>query len=58
MADLKYSEETFRDMYEALNSWGDLWDMQPLDTGADIHEILVRCWKKTVKALTKAEGGK
>ena len=44
------------DMYEALESWGELWNMRPLDSGCDMQEILERCWDKTEKALAKAEG--
>jgi SHS2 domain-containing protein len=44
------------DMYKALESWQELWDMRPLDSGADMQEILERCWEKTEKALAKAEG--
>lgn len=44
------------DMYEALESWEELWNMRPLDSGADMQEILERCWAKTEKARAKAEG--
>jgi len=44
------------DMYEALNSWSELYNMRPLDSGPDIDTILRRCWAKTTKALAKAEG--
>ena len=43
-------------MYEALQSWEELWNMRPLDSGADMQEILERCWDKTEQALAKAEG--
>ena len=55
MPDLKYSEEAFRDMYEALIAWDELRKMQPLDSGADIDAILQKCAEITDKALLKAE---
>ena len=54
--ELKYSRVTFREMYEALESWEELWGMRPLDSGEDTQAILRRCWAKTEAALTKAEG--
>jgi len=44
------------DMYEALQSWEELWGMRPLDSGADMQMILRKCWIKTYRALAKAEG--
>ena len=43
------------DLVEALNSWSELWDMRPLDSGEDMQQILRRCWAKTSKAISKAE---
>jgi len=43
-------------MYEALQSWGELYSMRPLDSGDDMQKILERCWDKTERALAKAEG--
>ena len=44
------------EMYEALESWEELWNMRPLDSGDDMQRILERCWDKTEQALAKAEG--
>ncbi len=44
------------EMYEALIAWGELVAMRPLDSGADIDDILTRCDEITDKALAKAEG--
>lgn len=44
------------DMLEALRGWAELYAMRPLDSGADIQQILERCWHKTEDALIKATG--
>lgn len=43
-------------MYKALEAWSELYAMRPMDSGDDINEILERCWAKTEKALSQAEG--
>ena len=53
--ELNYSKEAFDDMYEALEAWSELIAMRPLDSGADIDAILVKCEGITDKALAKAE---
>ena len=55
-ADVEYYEPLIKEMYEALESWEELWDMRPLDSGDDMQQILERCWDKTELALAKAEG--
>ena len=42
-------------MYEALKGWSELWEIRPLDSGADMQQILRRCWNRTIQALAKAE---
>jgi hypothetical protein len=42
-------------MYEALESWSELWEMRPLDSGDDMQRILARCWAKTVKVLAEVD---
>jgi len=43
-------------LYEALKSWDKLRAMRPLDSGADIDDILRECSRITDEALSKAEG--
>ncbi len=43
------------DLVEALNSWSELQDMRPLDSGEDMQQVLRKCWGKTLKALALAE---
>lgn len=45
------------DMLMALKAWDKLRAMRPLDSGADIDEILNECSLITDKALLKAGGG-
>ena len=57
----RYTEDArklaaFDQLLEALKGWVELWNMRPIDSGADMQEILARCWHKTELALDKAEG--
>ncbi len=60
--DLEDTRKLFRmqanapQMYEALEAWEELWEMRPLDSGADIQELLARCWAKTSKVLAAIDG--
>ena len=45
------------ELYKACLAWRELWGMRPLDSGADMQNILKRCWEKTTKAIKKAEMG-
>jgi len=47
----------FEELLEACKSWETLWELRPLDSGADMQDILRKCWNKTEKAITKAEKG-